>query len=272
MPVSADSPGEVLRALLSGCCQRGAACGVVQQVGDRRRDVTRSDTAVRDRLATHLWQRQSSGGEHAGAARHGLEHRQAEALAERRVGDQFGAAEEARELFERQVARADHADAVRHRVQSPFHLAVPAGLTGEHQGRRGGAADHRLGEAPDQGRDVLARFQRAEERHVRRVPQRQRPPHGHDLVRRRRVEALGVDAVLGDVQDAAVGGRDAHQFVGRGLGRHHTQVRTAKRGAGPRAEEARLDRRVQHWVREERRVVQRHDRCGLAGQRKRVVR
>ncbi len=231
----AAGPGELLGAELRRGRQVEPAGRVVEQVSERRRDVTRPDAAVGDRVTADLRQAQAPGGQHGRAGRHRLQHRQSEALTEARVGDEQRAAEETGQPLEGQVAGPDHPQPPRDRVQRPLHLAVPARLAGQHQRGRIRPADARLGEAADQRRHVLARLQRAEERHVVGIAEAEAVAHRPHLRRGRRMEPFGVHAVRHDVQHPRIGGRDPNQFRGRRL--------CSGRRTGPRDAATLLSRR-----------------------------
>ena len=229
----------------------------------RRRDRRRVGLGVGDGVPADLGQRQPPGGEHRRAAGHRLEHRQAEALAEARVGDELGAAEVARRAgpaagspgaarsgrrAPRPTARVDRRRPSRGRRPAPAPAGRPSPATACTQPRMRPAS-------------VLARLERAEEGDVAARPARGAP--GRRPARRRdgTWKRPRVDAVVGHVDPGRRRAPATRTSSSRVACDGVTQrARPAQRDARPGPEERALDRQVQLGVGEEGRVVQRrHD-------------
>ena len=209
--------------------------------------------------------------QHRRAASHRLEHGQAEPLAMARIGAHDGSTEIARQVGEAQVARSQHAEVARHLGDRAVHLFIPTAPTGQHQCRRVVPPMHGLGPATDEVGHVLAWLELAEEGDVGAT---QTEPSSHARLLRvgRRVEDVGVHAVIGNVDLRGVRVEDTHELVPGRLAGHDDPVGTSDRGAGRGPEEGAFDSRVLLGRREERDVMDRHDNRSADPQRHRVVR
>ena len=151
----------------------GAARWRVQQslepVGDAR-DVAR--IGVLDRVAADLGQRGRSIGEHRRAGGHRLEHRQAEALAERRVAEHRAAAVELGERGVGDVAEQDRARSPSERSSIERLACLPAERAHHHERMARLRRRVELAVGSDQPRQILARLERADRQHEAGLRQR----------------------------------------------------------------------------------------------------
>ncbi len=161
---------------------------------------------------------------------------------------------------------------VGHGLDRRLDGGVPARTPGQYQ--RGWLVHvaHRFAESADQGGHVLARLQRAEERHVRLVPETQMIARGPYLRVRGHHEPLAIDPERDHRHPSTVSLGVPHQFVGGGLAVHHAFGGPPQRDAGPGTEETALGTEVQVRLGEEDGVVQRHHHRHPDRKRHRVVR
>ncbi len=148
------------------------------------------------RAAGDFRQRGQVRGQHRHAAGHRLEHRQAEALVQRRIGEHGGRREQAYQFVTGYVAGRDHLPGSRkrrhHLRERRIHPAVRAD---QHQRERLAQPGRQPPERLHQPQQVLARLQRAHRQHETAPPQAIASQHRRALGRVVRPER-GLDAEM----------------------------------------------------------------------------